>query len=102
VHCLRPKAYPIPYDYKAGNILTALDRSPMRPAHIHFYVQAAGYKPLIMQVYDSACQYVKNDTVFAVRDSLVVDFKDVGDNRTELEFNIVIPKKFNDVLPNNI
>jgi catechol 1,2-dioxygenase len=57
----------------------------MRPAHIHFYVQAEGYQPLITQIYDSACQYVENDAVFAVKDSLVVDFKDAGENKAELE-----------------
>jgi catechol 1,2-dioxygenase len=37
-YCLRPVPYPIPYDGPAGKILTALDRHPMRPAHIHFLV----------------------------------------------------------------
>ena len=57
----------------------------MRPAHIHFYVQAEGCQPLITQIYNSACQYVENDAVFAVKDSLVVDFKDAGENKAELE-----------------
>ena len=48
--CLKPVAYPIPYDNTAGAILSKLDRSPMRPAHIHFFVQAPGYKSLITQV----------------------------------------------------
>lgn len=37
-YCLRPVSYPIPYDGPAGALLTALDRHPMRPAHIHFIV----------------------------------------------------------------
>lgn len=48
--CLKPVAYPIPYDNTAGQILSLLDRSPMRPAHIHLFVQAHGYKPLVTQV----------------------------------------------------
>jgi protocatechuate 3,4-dioxygenase beta subunit len=38
-YCLRPVPYPIPYDGPAGKILQALDRHPMRPAHIHFLVR---------------------------------------------------------------
>jgi hypothetical protein len=37
----------------------------MRPTHIHLYVQTAGYELLRTQIYDSARQYVKSDTVFA-------------------------------------
>lgn len=37
-YCLRPVPYPIPFDGPAGKILTALDRHPYRPAHIHFLV----------------------------------------------------------------
>jgi len=96
LYCLRPTAYPIPNHYMGGRILTALDRTLMRPAHIHFYLQAEGYQPLITQIYDSACPYVENDAVFAVKDSLVVDFKDAGDNKTELEFNIVIAEIVDD------
>jgi catechol 1,2-dioxygenase len=48
--CLKPVAYPIPYDNTAGDILRSLDRSPMRPAHIHLFVRAKGYVPLITQV----------------------------------------------------
>lgn len=57
----------------------------MRPAHIHFYVQAHGYKPLITQIYDKDCEHVAKDTVFAVKDSLVVEFQEVGPKKTELK-----------------
>lgn len=40
-YCLRPVSYPIPYDGPAGVLLKALDRHPMRPAHIHFIVSLA-------------------------------------------------------------
>lgn len=37
-YCLRPTAYSLPTDGPAGEILRALDRHPMRPAHIHLMV----------------------------------------------------------------
>lgn len=38
LYLLRPTAYSLPTDGPAGTILNALDRHPMRPAHIHMMV----------------------------------------------------------------
>ncbi|UZJ54386.1 hypothetical protein CBS101457_003706 [Exobasidium rhododendri] len=72
--CLKPVAYPIPYDNTAGDILKTLDRSPMRPAHIHLFVRAEGYVPLITQIFDRSCPFIDNDSVFATKQDLIVDF----------------------------
>lgn len=37
-YCLRPTAYSLPRDGPAWELLTLMDRSPMRPAHIHLMV----------------------------------------------------------------
>ncbi|GAA6028548.1 hypothetical protein JCM8097_007275 [Rhodosporidiobolus ruineniae] len=73
VICLNPTPYPIPYDYSAGKLLTLMDRHPMRPAHIHFYAVAPGHKALITQVFPRGGEYLKDDAVFAVKDSLLID-----------------------------
>lgn len=89
-YCLRPTSYPIPYDGPAGKLLQMLDRHPMRPAHIHFIITAPGYKPLITQIFDRRDKHIGNDSVFAVKSSLVVDFLDRrGDDKAdfELEYN---------------
>lgn len=72
---LRPTPYPIPYDGPAGKLLQLMDRHPMRPAHIHWRVTAPGYRSLITQIYDRTCKYVEDDSVFAVKGDLVVDFQ---------------------------
>ncbi|PWN98290.1 aromatic compound dioxygenase [Tilletiopsis washingtonensis] len=92
---LKPTAYPIPFDGPTGDILRALDRSPMRPAHIHFLVKAPGHKTLITQLYDRDCEHVAADAVFAVKDSLVVDFRPAAADAshgaaTELRYDIVL------------
>ena len=74
-YCLRPTSYPVPNDGPAGKLLNMLDRHPMRPAHIHFILSAEGYKPLTTQIFDRRDEHINNDSVFAVKDSLVVDFK---------------------------
>lgn len=73
-YCLRPTQYPLPEDGPTRKLLYMLDRHPMRPAHIHFMVSASGYKPLVTQIFDRRDKYLDNDTVFAVKESLVVDF----------------------------
>jgi len=79
-YCLRPTAYPIPKDGPAGQLLDLLDRHPMRPAHIHFIISADGYKPVVTQIFDRTDEHIGNDSVFAVKDSLVVDFKPLEGN----------------------
>ncbi|KAI9720859.1 MAG: hypothetical protein M1812_002698 [Candelaria pacifica] len=73
-YCLRPTSYPIPTDGSAGRLLKLLDRPFMRPAHIHFIVSAPNHKPLITQVFDRRDEFLNSDAVFAVKDSLIVDF----------------------------
>jgi catechol 1,2-dioxygenase len=74
IYCLRPTSYPIPYDGPAGRLLQMLDRHPMRPAHVHFIVTAPGYKSLTTQIFDRRDEHIDNDSVFAVKESLICDF----------------------------
>ncbi|KAF2229806.1 catechol 1,2-dioxygenase 1 [Viridothelium virens] len=78
--CLRPTSYPIPHDGAGGKLLKLLDRHPMRPAHIHFIVTAPGYKPIVTQIFDRRDPHLTDDAVFAVKDSLVVDFAPLEGN----------------------
>jgi len=85
-YCLRPVPYPIPFDGPAGKVLQALDRHPMRPAHIHFILTAPNYKPIVTQIFDRKSKYINDDAVFAVKDSLIVDFIPFqGDPNAEFE-----------------
>ena len=85
-YCLRPTSYPIPYDGPAGKLLLLLDRHPMRPAHIHFNLSAPNYKPIVTQIFDRRDKHLKNDAVFAVKESLIVDFLPrEGDPKAQFE-----------------
>lgn len=45
-----------------------------------------GYRPLTTQIFDRSDKYLENDSVFAVKDSLIVDFVErQGDERAGLE-----------------
>ncbi|MGW5413644.1 dioxygenase family protein [Actinomadura geliboluensis] len=69
-----PSHYPIPTDGPVGRLLNATRRHPYRPAHIHFIVQADGYVPLTTHIFVAGSPYLGSDAVFAVKQSLIVDF----------------------------
>jgi hydroxyquinol 1,2-dioxygenase len=71
---VRPEAYPIPTDGPVGDLLGAANRSPMRPAHVHFKVSADGYETLITHVFVAGDPYLDSDAVFGVKDELVTEF----------------------------
>ena len=98
-----PRYYPIPYDGSVGDLLKALDRSPNRPAHLHFMVSAPGYETLITHIFTPDCPWLKDDAVFGVKESLIADFKTVDDPKRaaelglpnpfrEVEWNVVLSK----------
>ena len=69
---IAPHHYPVPTDGPVGQLLAATGRHPMRPAHIHFMIRHDGYDPLVTHLFDSACPYLQNDVVFAMKDDLVM------------------------------
>ncbi|MGE0066837.1 MAG: intradiol ring-cleavage dioxygenase [Solirubrobacterales bacterium] len=71
---VRPVPYPIPDDGPVGRMLNATARHPWRPAHVHIVVRAAGYKSVTTHIFDAESEYLDDDTVFAVKPSLMRDF----------------------------
>ncbi len=69
-----PVAYPIPTDGPAGDLLRAGGRGPMRPAHVHFRVEADGYETLITHVFAAGDLHLDADAVFGVRSALIAEF----------------------------
>lgn len=66
-----PCSYPIPTDGPVGEMIVQTGRHPMRPAHVHFLVNANGYEPLITHVFIGGDEYLDSDVVFGVKDDLV-------------------------------
>jgi len=46
----------------------------MRPAHIHFRVEAAGYETLTTHVFAAGDEFLDGDAVFGVKGSLIAPF----------------------------
>jgi hydroxyquinol 1,2-dioxygenase len=74
-----PSPYPIPSDGPVGRLLAATGRHPWRPAHIHFIVAADGHLPVTTHVFVAGSPYLDSDAVFAVKRSLVREFRVVDD-----------------------
>jgi hydroxyquinol 1,2-dioxygenase len=87
---IRPTAYPIPTDGPVGRLLAETRRSPMRPAHVHFRIEAAGYRTLTTHVFAEGDPFLDSDAVFGVKESLVAPFVRGGDGVWSLRYDFVL------------
>ena len=71
---VKPVSYTVPTDGPVGEILNATGRHPWRPSHLHYIVKAEGYRPLVTEVFPDDDPYLDEDTVFGVRDDLVMTY----------------------------
>ena len=97
-----PTPYPIPHDGPVGDLLEAAGRGPMRPAHLHLMVTAAGFRRLVTHVFVRGDPHQDSDAVFGVKESLVVDFveqtsgtagpdgREVGRDWSSARFDVVL------------
>mgnify|MGYP006084830615 CR=1 FL=1 len=87
-----PVSYSIPTDGPVGQLLKACNRKDMRPAHIHFIVEAHGYQRLQTHLFCDDDPYLDSDAVFALKDELIVRFEKSTDVDVAREFGL--PEKF--------
>jgi catechol 1,2-dioxygenase len=76
---IKPASYPIPTDGPVGEILNAMGRSEMRPAHIHFIVGAPGYESVTTHLFVAGDPYLESDAVFGVKETLIAPFTKCDD-----------------------
>ena len=66
-----PSGYACPPEGPTQKLLDQLGRHGRRPAHIHFFVTAPGYRKLTTQVNIDGDEYLHDDFAFATRDGLI-------------------------------
>ncbi|MEN8831772.1 putative urea ABC transporter substrate-binding protein [Pacificibacter sp.] len=71
---VKPVEYTVPSDGPVGDILRACGRHPWRPSHLHYIVKAPGYRTLVTEIFPEDDPYLDQDTVFGVRDDLVMRY----------------------------
>lgn len=86
---VKPLPYSIPTDGPVGELLNAMGRHAMRPAHIHFIVAAPDHETLVTHIFPEGDPYLESDAVVGVKESLVVPFiDDETGSRAEFEIRL--------------
>jgi len=86
---IMPSGYAVPPGGSTEAILDQLGRHGNRPAHIHFFVSAPGYKHLTTQINIAGDPFTFDDFAFGTRDELVVESKEV-DGVAIVKFDLVL------------
>jgi hydroxyquinol 1,2-dioxygenase len=89
---VKPVAYPVPDDGPVGELLRAGGRGSMRPAHIHFKIDAEGYQTLITHVFADGDEHLDDDAVFGVRSNLIGRFERDQDGRWRMSYEFVLAR----------
>ncbi len=76
IRTIVPVSYPIPTDGPVGRMLTATNRHPWRPAHLHFMIDAPGHRKLVTHLFNQGDPYLDSDAVFGVKPSLQVAYEE--------------------------
>jgi hydroxyquinol 1,2-dioxygenase len=70
-----PIAYTIPMDGPVGELMNRTNMEHMRPAHMHFAIEAPGYHSLVTHIFEAGDRYIDIDVVYAVKEPLIVEFQ---------------------------
>lgn len=85
-----PSSYPIPMDGPVGALMRATNRSPMRPAHLHFRVEHPDFAILVTHVFDASDPFLDSDAVFGVLESTINRFDQSDNGGLRLENRLVL------------
>lgn len=88
---IKPASYPIPTDGPVGEMLAAMGRSEMRPAHIHFIVRALGHESVTTHLFVEGDPYLESDAVFGVKQTLIAPFTKCDDSGQAADLQIGNP-----------
>jgi hydroxyquinol 1,2-dioxygenase len=75
VRTVAPIAYTIPLDGTIGELFKRTNISHMRPAHIHFCIEAPGYQRIVTHLFQRGDKFIDTDVVYGVKEALITDFK---------------------------
>lgn len=90
-HSKMPRGYSVPPGGATDVLMQALGRHGNRPAHVHFFVEAPGYRQLTTQINFGDDPFAKDDFAFGTRDGLLpVPVRD-GDDAT-IAFDFVLQR----------
>ncbi|WP_150293755.1 dioxygenase [Sphingobium estronivorans] len=81
-HSKMPNGYSVPPGGAADILMQAIGRHGNRPAHVHFFVEAPGYRTLTTQINFGDDPFAADDFAFATREGLLPVPNRQGDTAT--------------------
>jgi catechol 1,2-dioxygenase len=90
-HSKTPRGYSCPPGGACDTLMQALGRKGDRPAHVHFFVEAPGYRTLTTQINFGDDPLAANDFAFGTREGLLPIPNRQG-NRVHVGFDFVLQK----------
>lgn len=91
VRSIVPCGYGCPPDGPTQKLLNGLGRHGNRPAHVHFFVSAPGFKHLTTQINLNGDEYLWDDFAFATREELIADPVNITDPSLAQQRDIPAP-----------
>lgn len=85
-----PSGYGCPADGPTQACLDQLGRHGQRPAHIHFFISAPGYRHLTTQINLAGDAYLWDDFAHATRDGLVGELEQLEDGVARVVFDFCL------------
>lgn len=85
-----PSGYGCPADGPTQACLDQLGRHGQRPAHIHFFISAPGYRHLTTQINLAGDEYLWDDFAHATRDGLVGEVEQLADGVARAVFDFCL------------
>ncbi len=89
VHAIMPVGYSVPPGGYTERLMQALGRHGSRPAHIHYFVRADGFRHLTTQINIADDPLVHDDFAFATRDELIPELSR-GSDGAHISFDIAL------------
>ena len=83
-----PSGYGCPPTGPTQQLLDQLGRHGQRPAHIHFFISAPGYRHLTTQINLSDDPYLHDDFAYATRDELIAEIRFSDDQQLARELGV--------------
>ncbi len=88
---IMPVGYSVPPSGATDALMKKLGRHGSRPAHVHYFVDAPGYRHLTTQINIADDPLVNDDFAFGTRQGLIPEIKRDG-GEASIQFDIVLMK----------
>lgn len=90
-HSKMPEGYAVPPQGATERLMEAIGRHGKRPAHVHFFIEAPGYRQLTTQINFGDDPFANDDFAFATREGLLPMPNRQGDTVT-ISFDFELQK----------